>query len=117
MIFCDWQRDSKVIRRITPMKPCAGCDASIPAAGKAPNFYCVSCKDKSMSLRYRLYREVKEAIKRGDLLPISQTKCVDCGGKANGYEHRDWLKPLDVVPICRSCNWKRGPAKNLGKVA
>jgi hypothetical protein len=113
MIFCDWSRDSNVIRRIKPTKPCAGCGESIKVA-KAPNFYCVSCKDKSMTLRFRLYRKVRAAIERGELEPIGpKTKCIDCGDKAYGYEHRDWLKPLDVVPICRACNWKRGPAANL----
>ena len=43
---------------------------------------------------------VRKAIQRGDLEPITkETKCVDCGLTANYYEHRDYLKPLEVVPV------------------
>jgi hypothetical protein len=27
------------------------------------------------------------------------------------YEHRDYTKPLQVEPVCRSCNALRGPGK------
>jgi len=39
--------------------------------------------------------------------------CVDCGANAVCYDHRDWQKPLEVVPVCRSCNNRRKQAKNL----
>jgi len=45
-------------------------------------------------------RLVKAEIKAGRLLPISQCKCVDCGKDAKAYEHRDYTKPIDVVPVC-----------------
>jgi len=41
--------------------------------------------------------------------------CVDCGRSAIHYDHRDYLKPLDVVPTCQSCNFKRGRAKHWKK--
>ena len=45
-------------------------------------------------------------------LPNAKTLiCVDCGAQAHDYDHRDYRKPLDVVPVCRSCNLKRGPAE------
>ena len=36
--------------------------------------------------------------------------CVDCGAKATVYDHRDYRRPLDVVPVCHRCNLLRGPA-------
>lgn len=36
--------------------------------------------------------------------------CVDCGKTAAAHDHRDWSKPLEVDPVCLSCNKKRGPA-------
>ncbi len=37
-------------------------------------------------------------------------RCVDCGKKAGHYDHRDYNQPLDVQPVCESCNCRRGPA-------
>jgi hypothetical protein len=41
----------------------------------------------------------------------AQLRCVDCGDWANNWEHRDYSKPLEVDPVCDSCNFKRGPAQ------
>ena len=38
-------------------------------------------------------------------------ECVDCGKRATEYDHRDYNKPLDVEPVCNTCNRLRGPAK------
>lgn len=38
--------------------------------------------------------------------------CVDCGETASHYDHRDYLKPLEVEPVCPSCNKLRGPGLN-----
>lgn len=38
-------------------------------------------------------------------------ECVDCGGVATEYEHRDYAKPLEVEPVCRGCNLRRGGAR------
>ena len=54
--------------------------------------------------------KVRRAIIKG-LIPFPYLlACVDCGKKAQIYEHRDYTKPLEVVPVCRCCNSKRGPA-------
>jgi hypothetical protein len=37
-------------------------------------------------------------------------QCVDCGAQARDYDHRDYNKPLEVNPVCRRCNLRRGPA-------
>lgn len=54
---------------------------------------------------------VRRAVKRGELQSATAFACVDCGKPAKCYDHRDYSKPLDVEPVCHSCNHKRGPAK------
>lgn len=58
--------------------------------------------------------EVARAIRRGELPRPSDFPCADCGGAAIEYDHRDYSKPLEVAPVCRRCNVRRGPA--LGAV-
>lgn len=53
---------------------------------------------------------VHAEVRAGNLPHAKTQKCADCGGAACEYEHRDYNKPLDVVPICRRCNLLRGPA-------
>ena len=53
---------------------------------------------------------VCNAVKAGKLPKVTTLDCVDCGKPAEHYDHRDYNKPLDVEPVCRSCNKKRGPA-------
>lgn len=58
-------------------------------------------------------RLVQDAVRRGDLLDLRATHvlCVDCGTqRATDWEHRDYSKPLQVDPVCRSCNCLRGAA-------
>lgn len=53
---------------------------------------------------------VKTAIKRGELQPAFERACADCAKPAALYDHRDYTRPLEVEPVCRSCNVMRGPA-------
>lgn len=55
---------------------------------------------------------VAYAVKRGALpsLATGEYKCSDCDKPAEQYDHRDYARPLDVEPVCRSCNLKRGSA-------
>lgn len=55
--------------------------------------------------------EVAKAIRRGDLKRASDHLCADCGKQAEQYDHRDYSRPLDVEPVCRRCNARRGPGK------
>lgn len=41
---------------------------------------------------------------------ITPVECVDCGIQAQHYDHRDYLEPLVVEPVCQPCNHKRGLA-------
>ncbi|MFM0503927.1 hypothetical protein [Paraburkholderia caffeinilytica] len=54
--------------------------------------------------------EVNKAVARGDLPVVSTQNCVDCGVQAQAYDHRDYANPLDVQPVCDSCNALRGRA-------
>lgn len=68
----------------------------------------LSQSTEAQRARHQLYA----AIRKG-LLPnlgLRQTRCVDCGDIALHHDHRDYSKPLEVEPVCGSCNAKRGPA-------
>jgi len=58
--------------------------------------------------------KVNRAKKKG-LLPKldGSITCCDCGNPAEVYDHRDYNEPLNVEPVCYSCNWHRGPAKSV----
>jgi hypothetical protein len=49
-------------------------------------------------------------IREGRMQRAHTLKCMDCGSNASDYDHRDYNRPLDVQPVCRSCNLRRGPA-------
>ena len=73
---------------------------------------CFPCVDKQTvksGARYA-HNIVGRAIKQGVLKPANQHICVDCSKPAFCYDHRDYNKPLDVVPVCRKCNHRRGSA-------
>lgn len=65
-------------------------------------------------------KAVKYAVRRG-LLPrlgkygVETISCVDCSAVARCYDHRDYRKPLEVDPVCRSCNARRGPAIDIAE--
>lgn len=76
---------------------------------------CFPCADHRNNGGYKAHSQVKYAIKHGNLAPIKDMKCVDCGSQAEIYDHKDYNKPLEVEPVCRSCNRKRGSAIPLSK--
>lgn len=54
---------------------------------------------------------LNRAVRNGKIPKLDGTiPCVDCGAPACDYDHRDYSKPLDVEPVCRRCNLRRGPA-------
>lgn len=63
--------------------------------------------------RAAAHAAVKKAIARGELASLKdgKTKCEDCQEPARQYDHRDYGQPLLVVPVCISCNNRRGTAK------
>lgn len=88
---------------------CRACGTVELASGSNANFKCSDCRPPRSPKQLAAYA-VKRAIKAGDLPRPDSFACVDCGELAIEYEHRDYSKPLDVEPICRGCNLKRGPA-------
>lgn len=53
---------------------------------------------------------VAVARKKGLLADPRTLQCADCGAPASQYDHRDYNKPLEVEPVCRTCNVRRGRA-------
>lgn len=55
---------------------------------------------------------VNAAVRKGILPDLNRGEyaCVDCGAVAFIYEHRDYSRPLEVEPTCKSCNKRRGTA-------
>ena len=74
--------------------------------------YCLACTFKVGRIQRRACGVVGYAVATGKLpsLRKNEIACVDCGKRATDYDHRDYSKPLDVVPVCRKCNDARGPA-------
>lgn len=57
----------------------------------------------------RAQQAIAQAIRRGDLKPAKNRRCVDCGRHAYAYDHRDYREPLKVEPVCNFCHHARGP--------
>lgn len=54
--------------------------------------------------------------KRDGILPSAEgMPCSDCPRTAECYDHRDYGRPLQVDPVCRSCNSIRGHAKPVNQ--
>jgi len=69
-----------------------------------------------MNNQQRAMAAVAKAKKEGILLPLDGSiQCMDCDKPAAHYDHRDYLRPLDVDPVCVRCNFRRGSAKNNDK--
>jgi hypothetical protein len=71
---------------------------------------CEPCMDGHREESLRATSEVSKAIKRGHMKPAREHVCVDCGATARDWDHRDYTKPLDVDPVCKPCNIRRGVA-------
>ncbi len=84
-----------------------------PRKAAALSVECPNCKSRNWSrLRARQLwarRATCRAVESG-LLPVivAGTLCVDCGGQAEVYDHRDYNRPLDVAPVCKACDALRG---------
>src|SRR6267154_4067843 len=83
-----------------------------PATSFRPS-RCLDCELMAVELQSKAGGLVATAVRHGVLAKAVTLQCVDCGKPASEYDHRDYHKPLDVVPVCRSCNYMRGPAIQL----
>jgi NAD-dependent SIR2 family protein deacetylase len=90
---------------------CNFCNKDIVGREPAARF-CFSCVDgrSKRTGATNAHNAVQKAVKKGILVPAKTLVCIDCGEMADRYDHRDYNKPLDVVPVCRKCNAQRGKA-------
>lgn len=97
---------------------CTVCGTVELAGGTGGRFRCHACRTAGRHVKKpydpvgqnEAISAVNRAVKYGKIQPATAFACVDCGKPAQCYDHRDYSKPLDVEPVCRSCNHKRGPA-------
>ena len=85
--------------------------------------FCPRCAERYSAIRCNVFARyrplagkaiaaVKQAVAAGELPRLDgSVLCVDCGKPARNYDHRDYRKPLDVEPVCMSCNKQRGTAE------
>jgi len=81
---------------------------------------CKKCKESreiSLAGKQIAHSVVAKAIRQGEIRRPAEFKCVDCGKSAEVYDHRDYSKPLDVQPVCRSCNVIRGSVLDIRTAA
>lgn len=96
---------------------CCDCGTEIRFYHDARTVRCTPCdRARFAYMRYgtgqvQATQLVSRAIMRGLLRQATGQVCVDCGAPGEHLDHRDYNLPLDVEPVCRSCNAKRGPAK------
>lgn len=103
------------------MTVCGECGADMSGRHFYKNV-CLPCYDRAYGKAYRAkypnvikaQNAVWTAVWQGKLpnLRWEYVACVDCGKRAQHWDHRDYLKPLEVDPVCASCNKKRGPGLN-----
>lgn len=89
---------------------CIDCGAAKPPGLHGSRQRCGPCGEHFYRQISEAQRVLYKAIRDGVLTKARGLTCVDCGGVATDWEHRDYSKPLEVEPTCRSCNFKRGPA-------
>lgn len=92
---------------------CVDCGQTFKDAPRRPR--CRECDRHYWNWREPQKRRagsaITNAVAGGHIPPAKLLLCVDCGGQAAHYDHRDYGKPYEIAPVCRSCNVRRGPAK------
>jgi hypothetical protein len=93
----------------TPWKRCFYCRVELRYYFKT-RLICDDCDVRRLPAQVAAKGKVRTAIRAGRLPSPRALACTDCGSPADRYDHRDYGKPLQVEPVCISCNNKRGPA-------
>ncbi len=112
---------------------CVMCQKAVQGRGSNRALYCFDClqircspdfrsRDPRRAARryYQLAHDfVAAAVRFGDLPDLKKVEvaCVDCGARAVEHDHRDYMKPLQVDPVCKSCNAARGEGANKSRKA
>ncbi len=80
--------------------------------GKHNEYTCVKCYVALALEKARAHSAVAYAVRSGKLknLKAHEVDCVDCGARAECYDHRDYKQPLLVDPVCEFCDSDRGMA-------
>jgi hypothetical protein len=93
------------------VRACKACSADISDRLRQA-FLCIECLRAHMDdpTKQAAHKAVADARRRGELPSPRELACMDCGGAAVDYDHREYAKPLQVEPVCRRCNLRRGPA-------
>ena len=118
--FSEAQEGMEMKRRVCKCSQCQTDFLRAENDGSSQRDRCFYCRNYESDqhkkpLQAWAHRILRDAISRGLIPKLGYTmrteiKCVDCGGMAQGWDHRDYTKPLDVMPVCRPCNNRRGPA-------
>lgn len=110
IIHCDSKSKSHTVRR------CRACKAFLARQWRKSDKGKISTKKNNDSKKNTNLMSAKSAVyilvRAKKLKKASNFNCLDCGMKAEVYDHRDYKKPLDIEPVCKSCNYKRGSGKN-----
>jgi hypothetical protein len=85
-------------------------DCGVKARRDGAFWRCWPCAGAMAQMRREAHLSVKRAIFSGLLAVPATVMCADCESPAECYDHRDYRRPLDVRPVCRRCNQRRGPA-------
>lgn len=107
-------------------KECEQCGSDISGRHTLTRFCndCAAIRSRAASKRYaqtssraaahEAVRSItRTAVRVGFLPDPRHLDCVDCGGPAECYDHRDYNKPLDVNAVCLRCNSSRGAGVEL----
>lgn len=104
-------------RFVDGLRVCLDCPTPIEGAlnQRRVALRCDTCRaalrQRRIAVQAPAHAAVAKAIASGLLQPARRFRCVDCNCRqAFVYDHRDYSKPLQVDPVCRSCNVMRGPA-------
>lgn len=83
----------------------------IYAVGTARTIHCDVCRRRRFRVQKHAAKVLNQAIRDGKVKCAKGQDCVDCGKPARCLDHRNYLDPTNVEPVCYSCNFKRPPAK------
>ncbi len=50
--------------------------------------------------------QVARAIKKGELRPASDWRCLGCYGPAQEYHHHNYNRPFEITAFCHTCHLK-----------
>jgi hypothetical protein len=68
---------------------------------------------KNNKQKVEAQNKVLHAVKKNKLTHVTLCKCQDCEKPAEHYHHENYLKPLEVIPLCNKCHNLRHTKRNL----